>query len=572
MSGKPRALIYLRVSTDRQAQKGISLPTQEERCLACAQSAGYDVDSKTDIYIEGGETGTNMDRPMLMDFLDRCKEDKSVRAVVIYDISRLARNRIDFALIKVPLRKAGIKLLSATEPIDETPEGQMVEGLLSTVAEFFSAQSGRKVKANMRRKAETGGWPNLAPYGYRNRRDKFADGSIRAWIEPHPEEARWVKRAFELFSSGGYSVKMLASILNREGFPTRRFRNRKSRLLHRSQLERLLRNRIYIGVIEWKGLVNERGTHEPIIDPDLFYRVQDLLLMRSGSTTRKRRHRSLFKRIAFCDECKSSMTIDLKETSPTRSIRYLRCRKVHQGKPRTCNQAYFAEEVYIEELEKLLEGVELPERSVAFLRGKLQELSGEEEHVHKHVRASLLQEREAVERRQENLLLRSLDGDPHNEAERSVYERVRAELAEAQGRISRELARLKLKLDRIGRNLLMALEIAGCVSRAFAADSDPDYRGLIARVIFKEVRMQDGRIVSGTLSTPLAYFYRWVDEKPLKMLADLGPTLCAQRDISGRWHKATTAANLALHSAPGYGSYREDHHSARRSRNRILLP
>jgi DNA invertase Pin-like site-specific DNA recombinase len=526
MSDSSRALIYLRVSTDRQKQKGISLPTQQERCLACAQGAGYDVDPKTDIYIEGGETGTNMDRPMLMDLLARCKEDKSVRAVIIYDVSRLARNRIDFALIKVPLRKAGIKLISATEPIDETPEGQMLEGVLSTVAEFFSAQSGRKVSANMRRKAESGGWPNLAPYGYVNRKEKLPDGEIRAWIEPNPEEAQWVKKAFDLFSTGKYSVKALATILNREGFKVRHVRNRKTRVLHKSQLERLLRNKIYVGIIEWGGLVNVNGIHERMIEPDLFYRVQDLLALRSGSTTRVRRHLSLFKKIACCAECGSDMTIDVKETSPTRAIYYLRCRKAQRGKPVLCTQRYFTEEIYTEQLERILQWLEFPETTVALLREDIQRLVNEEENVYDSVRAGLLRDLEAVERRQQNLLLQSLDASPNDEAQRSLYERVRSELAKEHTRLTHELNRLKAKLNRIGQTLRMALEIAGSVTQAFAADTDPIYRGLIARVIFKVVNMRDGRIVGGQLNEPLVVIRRWVGEKPLELLADLG-LLCA---------------------------------------------
>lgn len=520
MSNESRALIYLRVSTDRQAQKGISIPTQQERCLATATEAGYVV-TKKDIYVDGGESARNMDRPALMDLLTRCKEDKAVRAVIVYDVSRLARNRVDFALIKQTLRKTAVTLISATEPINDTPEGQMLEGMLSTVAEFYSAQCGRKVQANMRRKAEAGCWPALAPYGYTNRKEKLSDGQMRAWIEPHPEEAQWVRRAFELFGSGQYSVKVLTRLLNKEGFKVRSVRNRKAKVLHNSQLNRLLRNRIYIGIIEWSGVINEHATHESLIDPDLFYRVQDLLLMRSGSTTRVRRHRSLFKKFALCGECGSAMTIDVKETSTTRSIRYLRCRKIEKGKPRECSQAYFAEEVYTEQLARILRCVELPARAVEVLREKLAQFSGEEQRVYKHVHSNLLREREAVERRQQNLLVRSLDDNPHNEAERSLYERVRDELAQEHRRLTRELGRLKLRLDRVARILTMALEIAGSSSRAFEADTDPDYRGLVARVMFKEVHMRDGRIVSGNLTDVLAFFRRWAGEKPLERLADL---------------------------------------------------
>ena len=516
-----RALIYLRVSTDRQVQEGISLLTQKDRCLAHAETLGYGVDEATDIYTDEGESARSMDRPALMDLLVRCKDDASVRAVVVYDVSRLARNRMDFALIKQALHKGKVAFLSATEPINDTPEGQMLEGVLSTVAEFFSAQSGRKVSASMRRKAEAGGWPNIAPYGYQNRREKLPDGTVRAWIEPHPIESRWVRRAFELYATASYTVKVLAKLLNEEGFAVRHARNRKSTLLHHSQLDRLLRNKIYVGIIEWAGIVNENGNHETLIDPELFNRVQDILRFRSSSTTRTRRHRSPFKKIAFCDECGSAMTIDLKETSSTRAIRYLRCRKVQSGKPVACGQHYFSEEVYAEQLGRLLGLVEIPESAVATLNEKLENLSGEEKHVYDRAKGEIERQLETVRLRQENLLLRSLDDDPRNETQRSLYERVRAELAEAEQRLKSDLARVALRLNRIVRILKMALQIAGCCGRAFEACDDAEYRGLVARVVFKEVRMREGNIVSAVLRAPLEFFRRWAGEKPLGNLADL---------------------------------------------------
>lgn len=528
-TNRPRALIYLRVSTDRQAQKGIALPTQEEHCLAHAASQGYFVDPKTDIYVDGGESARSMDRPALMDLLSRCKEARDVRAVIVYDVSRLARNRLDFALIKQTLKKNGVVFLSATEPINETVEGQMFEGILSTMAEFFSAQNARKVRANMIRKAESGGWPNIAPYGYRNRKEKFPDGSIRAWIEPNPEEARWVRRAFELYAKGLYPVKTLASVLNKEGFSSRVARNRTDRFLHHSHLDKMLRNKIYIGVIEWGGVVNENGTHEHLIDHDLFYRVQDLLRGRSSSVTRQRRHRSLFKRIAFCAECGSAMTIDLKETSATKAIRYLRCRKIQKGKPVFCTQRYFAEECYTLGLQKLLERVELSEESLLDIRKKIEALTSEDKLGYEQKKKKIEAELQSVHTRQENLLIRSLEDDPRDETKRSLYERVKTTLIEEERKLSRELSYLAQRLGRIGRIIMIALDIAGSCGRAFMADADPSYRGLIGEVIFKEVRLKEGMIVGATLNTAIALFRKWAGEKPLEILSDLA-LLCAPEE------------------------------------------
>lgn len=521
-SQEVRALIYLRVSTDRQAQKGIALPTQEGRCLEHAHESGYLVDQKTDVYIDGGETGKNMERPALMDLLARCKEDKRVRAVIVYDVSRLARNRLDFALIKQSLRKAGVTLVSATEPIDESPEGQMLEGVLSTVAEFFSAQTARKVKANMRRKAEAGGWPAHAPYGYRNRREKLPTGEVRAWIEPDPEEAQWVRRAFELFGSGSYSVKRLTQRINKEGAVVRKQKNRATRRFHHSHLERILRKKIYVGIVEWDG-ATAHGTHETLIDAGLFYRVQDLLLLRSGSTARLRRYRSLFKGIAKCGECGSAMTIDVKEVSSARTVRYWRCRKISRGRSGKCKQRYYLETEYIRQLGLLMERIKLPAHSASYLRETLAKLSTQEQQVHERGREGLERKLGHVRERKKNLLLRSLDDDFQGPEQRSLYESVRAELEREERKVKSDLDRLSLRFDNISRVLTMALEIAECCESAFAAEEDPDYRGLLARVIFKELRMRDGTISEATLNTPLVFLRRWAGEKSCLSLVDLGP-------------------------------------------------
>jgi hypothetical protein len=67
----------------------------------------------------------------------------------------------------------------------------------------------------------------------------------------------------------------------------------------------------------------------------------------------------------------------------------------------------------------------------------------------------------------------------------------------------------------------MALEISGCCGRAFSEDGDPDYRGLLARVIFKEVHMRNGNIVVAKLNEPLTFFRQWEGEKLLGNMVDL---------------------------------------------------
>jgi site-specific DNA recombinase len=283
-SERNRALVYLRVSTDRQAEKGIAIPTQQDKCFECAKEHGLLFDPERDVYVDRGESARSMDRPALLDMLERCKSNESIGAVVVYDVSRLARNREDFAFIKIALRKGGIRLIFATEAIDSSPEGQMMEGVLSTIAEFYSAQNARRVKLNMQKKVRDGWWPNRAPFGYKNVQEKAQHmGKVRAWVEINWEEAKWVIKVFELYATGNYSIQSLTAHLEAEGFPTRKRRDGSGRL-HMSTVEEMLRNKFYIGTVAWGGIVNPDGRHELFLDRSLFEKVQALIDARNGQT------------------------------------------------------------------------------------------------------------------------------------------------------------------------------------------------------------------------------------------------------------------------------------------------
>src|SRR3989344_2036317 len=144
-----KALIYLRVSTDKQAEKGLSIPTQKEKCLQYAHQNGYEVNEKTDIYADEGESAKTANRPNFLQMWQRCREDKTIKAVIIYDVSRFARNEYDFVVAMADLSKHGVRLRSATEPIDDTAVGKLMAGMLSNVAAFYSNQGGEKISLNM---------------------------------------------------------------------------------------------------------------------------------------------------------------------------------------------------------------------------------------------------------------------------------------------------------------------------------------------------------------------------------------------------------------------------------------
>ena len=501
-----RALIYLRVSTDKQAEKGIAIPTQQDRCFEYARENGLDFDTETDIYIDRGESARSMDRPALADMLNRCQTDRSVKAIIVYDVSRLARNRIDFAIIKQSLEKKKIKLISATEPINDTPEGQILEGVLSSVAEFFSTQNARKVRANMIKKAKDGYWPTRAPYGYKNVQEKVATGKVRAWVEVNWEEAKWVTRTFELFATGEYSTKSLAKKLAEEGFPVRNYRNGKGKL-HSSFVERILREKFYAGILEWGGITVAPpvSKHELFLDPALFNKVQIILDARNAGASRHRRLFSVLKAVSYCAECGSKMTVEEATTSSGRVIQYLRCLKQQKNEKVDCKQKFYHEEEYIKQFKKILQKVELPDAFVEKLRVKVKTLFADEQAIYEAARKDILSKIENNQRRKKNLILQFIDRDNPSMSDEMIYDSVKHELEVEEERLNQDLARTKSKIAGVARTVEIALALAVSVSHAFDRATEPELRALLARTIFKKLYYRDGKIVSATLNEPLDY-------------------------------------------------------------------
>src|SRR5688500_18033917 len=163
------AVIYLRVSTKEQAERGgesegFSIPAQREACLRKAQSLGARVVGE---FVDRGESARSADRPELQRMLQFIGE-QPVTFAIVHTVDRLARNRVDDVEINVVLRAAGVQLVSCTENIDETPSGMLLHGIMSSISEFYSLNLATETRKGMRQKARSGGTPGMAPFGYIN--------------------------------------------------------------------------------------------------------------------------------------------------------------------------------------------------------------------------------------------------------------------------------------------------------------------------------------------------------------------------------------------------------------------
>jgi DNA invertase Pin-like site-specific DNA recombinase len=165
-----RGIIYLRVSTARQAStggetEGYSIPAQREACPRKAEELGAEVVQE---YVDAGASARSIDRPALQQLLDRLNDERDIDYVIVHKVDRLARDRADDVKIGLAIHKAGAILVSASEQIDESPAGTLLHGIMAAIAEFYSKNLSHEAKKGLHEKVKRGGTPGYCPMGYIN--------------------------------------------------------------------------------------------------------------------------------------------------------------------------------------------------------------------------------------------------------------------------------------------------------------------------------------------------------------------------------------------------------------------
>ena len=227
--------------------------------------------------------------------------------MIVHKIDRLARNRADDVEITLAIRAAGAALVSCTENIDETPSGLLMHGIMSSIAEFYSRNLANEVIKGSVQKAKTGGTIGKAPLGYRNVR-RIQNGHEVRTVDIDPVRGPLMKWAFETYATGAWSVRRLCHELNKRGLTTMPGPVRPEKPIYQSLLHMRLRDPYYKGIVRYRG-VEYPGSHEPLVTPEVWQRVQDVLSAQNHAGTRQREHNHYLKGTVFCGDCGSRLII-----------------------------------------------------------------------------------------------------------------------------------------------------------------------------------------------------------------------------------------------------------------------
>lgn len=242
---KPLAAIYVRVSTQEQAQQGFSLNAQQESLENYAKALGYEIFK---IYRDEGKSAKDLKRPQMIQLLADA-ESKKFSAIFIYKLDRFSRSLKDLILTIDKLKEWNIDFVSLQDRIETTSaSGKLMFHVISAFAEFERNIIGDRTKFGMQRKAKEGGLITKAPKGYK---------IVNKSLIPN-EDREIVVKIFQEFLESEISLTQLA---------------KKSKMTP-AGMKKLLKNITYIGKTKFDKEISD-GVHSPIINPVLFNQVQD---------------------------------------------------------------------------------------------------------------------------------------------------------------------------------------------------------------------------------------------------------------------------------------------------------
>jgi DNA invertase Pin-like site-specific DNA recombinase len=306
---------YGRLSSAELQDPALSFPSQRAACDALARALGGTITCAFQDQISGARA----DRPGWQSLLDEAATPtRRFEAVALYNTSRLARDRLHAGLFERELLRVGVTIHYAIGGGDPaTPEGFLLIGMQQLLDEFERRRLSRETRRGMTELASQGFRAGgRAPYGYRRRGKRSADGRPRVRLVIHRDEASVVMEIFELFAHGDAGLKAIAARLNRQdGPPSPVHVDPKRNVARRwapTTIRAMLRNPIYRGAMVWNRLdfatariggggarlrpqeewVVRENAHRPIIAPDLWDATQRRFAAtaRTGSRGRPRRH------------------------------------------------------------------------------------------------------------------------------------------------------------------------------------------------------------------------------------------------------------------------------------------
>lgn len=345
---------YIRVSTTKQGEHGVSLQEQRSAIERYAQRFGLYIVR----WFEERETAAKRGRPVFSELIRLLRRGRA-NGIILHKIDRGARNLKDWADLG-ELIDVGVEVHFANESLDlNTRGGRLSADIQAVVAADYIRNLREETRKGFYGRLKQGLYPLGAPIGYQDR----GGGKPK---EPDPAMAPLVRKAFELYATQEYSLSRLLEEMHRRGL-----RSRSGDRVSLNGLSTILNNPFYAGVIQLRKTGEVfAGVHKPIVGKSLFDRVQQIL---SGKTVeRVTRHDFTFRLLVKCRQCGFSLIGERQ-----RGHVYYRC---HTS---TCDTTSVKEELIDAKIETAFLPFRFSDEELRYVENWLRKERPEQERLHR---------------------------------------------------------------------------------------------------------------------------------------------------------------------------------------------
>ncbi len=364
-----KGVLYVRVSSKEQEEEGYSVDSQVEYGLDYARRQGIEIARTWTI----AESAKASDREGFAELIAFARSHQDVQALIFEKADRMTRNYADLVRIYDLIEKHDKEAHFFKENFfigkDSRSSEKLRLDIQVVLARNYVNNLSEEVTKGMLQKVKQGGFPAIAPTGYVN------DIASRE-IHVDPSKSPIIRRLFELYATGRYSMSDLVGVAGKEGLEHPLVR----KPIGLGGIHRILSNPFYYGLVRWK---NETviGKHEPLISKALFDRVQEVM----GDIKRPHTKKVAFVGFALCGHCGGPITAEThlktQKNGVERTYVYYRCTGWRSG-GKVCDGSHISERDLVAQLGEPLKGLKMDAPTLAKIKAALRESSQGERTYH----------------------------------------------------------------------------------------------------------------------------------------------------------------------------------------------
>jgi len=466
---KQRCVLFCRVSSKDQEETGYSLPAQEKFLRDYADRSYFSV---AKVFAVSESASGRVNRRIFNEMIKYIKK-KRISILIVETTDRLTRNFADVPAIdswilgkgdhQIHLAKEGCIL----EKNSRSHEWFMWRVKVAT-AEYYIRLLSENVKKGQKEKLSQGWLPAMPPLGY-----KVVGESGHKIHVIDEEKSQLVKRMFELYGKGTYSLKAIGKLMYNEGL-----HSRAGKRLSISFIHRLLTDPFFIGKIKWNNNIYE-GSHEPLISSDLFDRVQNILSGRTAPYYNK--HNMLFRGTFRCFKCGRSISWERHNKQVYGHCHFTPCPQ----------KKWYKEEETERQVLSVFSGLQIKnEKLIEWVRKALKGSHQDEMAYRKSSLSELQQEHSKLQRRLDKLYDDRLDEVVDKETYERRFRQYTNEKEKTEDRMKR-YSQTNTGYFELGMNLY---EISQNALHIYQK-ADIDRKRELISLVFTKLMIDDGKIV-----------------------------------------------------------------------------